>query len=511
MVETGRIVDNTIVLYMRTILIIILSLFSSRVVLDALGITNWGIYSVVGGFVGMFSFMNTSMTVATQRFLTFELGKKNGESIKKVFSLSICIHLIIAIVTFLLLESFGIYYIDHKLNIPLDRMSAAVVCFHLSALTLLFEIIKVPFTATIIAYEKMSTFAYLDILFNIGKLLISLGLYYVLNDQLMIYSSSLCCLTFVLLIVYIIYCRRKFNSCRFIFIWDGNLFGKMLSFAGWISFSAISLALRDQGINLLFNLFIGVWINAAYSVAQQVHSTVYKLINNLQVAFSPQITKTIAADNREDSKKIVQSGTKFSVLLFAMFLIPIVFKIKYVLSLWLVEVPHHSEDIIKLLLINSLCILYASSSITAVRAYGKIARYEIIVNTINVLCFVITYFAMSLYKDYRIALLLLVLSSFSQMMVIVKISSKILNTKYIKFLYNVVLKSSYAILPTYFIVMAVNSMLNESFISLLVVGFTSTFLLSITGYFFYLDKSEKIKLKSIIKNGKERIIKKTNS
>lgn len=505
MINSKKIINNTIYLYIRTIIIIIVSLFSSRLVLDALGITDWGIYSVVGGFVSIFAFMNTSMTVATQRFITYELGENKTKNIHKVFCQSINIHFLIGILTLLIIEIAGCYFIYNKMNIPMEKIEIAFICFQFSSITMLLEIMKVPFNATIIAYEKMSAFAYLDILYNIVKLTITLSLYlFCTSNRLIIYSASLCCLTAILLIIYALYCRSQFSPCKYEFIWDSKLFKKMLSFASWISFSAISVSLRDQCINILFNIFIGVWINAAYAVSQQVHSTIYKLVHNLQISFSSQLTKSIATNEKESANRIVQSGSKFSIILFTIFFIPVLLKIDYVLSLWLVEIPPHTGEIIKYLLANSLIMLFSASSTTTIRAQGKIAKYEIIINLINILTFIITYLTIRVYNVYQIPFLFLIISSIAQTFIIIKMACKILNTSYKLFIYNVIIKFIYAFVPTYITAYALNSIIPNNIVSSITIIIMTTITLGISSYILYLNDFERLKVINIIKKWKEK-------
>jgi O-antigen/teichoic acid export membrane protein len=485
------IAQNTIVLYTRTIVVIIVSLYTSRVVLYSLGITNWGIYSIVGGFVSMFSFLNTSMSVSTQRFITFELGKKDTKKLNSVFCQSINIHFLVSIITFIILETVGSYYIFNKLNVPHNRINEAYICFQFSTLALIVDIMSVPFNAEILAHEKMKVFAYVEMVNAILKLLISLAIQFMNDNKLVLYSGLILVLVVLIRIFYGEYCARKIPECKYKFFVDKPILKKMLSFAGWISLSSISVVLRDQGINVLYNMFIGVIVNAAFSVAQQVHYTIYNLSNNIQVAFSPQLTKSIASENTKHSKNIVYSGSKISVILLLIFMIPVYFRINYVLNLWLKEVPANTGTIIILLLINTFIISYASTCITTIRANGKIRKYEIIINCINFTEFVVTYFMLKNFPDVKTPLYLLIASSIIQIFVMISMASKILHFNIFNYVYEIIIKSFFVILPSYLICKFVSMVSKEIFFSLIYIVIISTISVLTFSYFLYLNRRER--------------------
>ena len=310
-----RIAQNTLFLYFRTLVILLVSLYTSRVVLNVLGIDDYGIYNVVGGIVLMFQFLNVGMIDVSQRFLTYELGKNDGQQLQKVFSTSLIIHLIIIFFLLILAETVGLWFLNHKMNIPTSRIIAANWVFQFSILTFIIKIFSVPYNASIVAHEHMKVYAYVSILEVILQLAIVFLLKGSASDKLILYAILMSFVTLLISIMYTLYCKKYFKECKFRNDIDKQLLHKMLSFAGWSFLGNIGYSLKMQGINILINLFFGPAVNAARGVAYQVNAGIYNFVSNFQIAMKPQITKRYAMGDTNSMMVLVHNSSRYSFFL----------------------------------------------------------------------------------------------------------------------------------------------------------------------------------------------------
>lgn len=402
MAETNnkRVAKNTLFLYFRMILIMLVTLYTSRVVLAQLGIKDYGIYNVVGGVVTMFAFLNNCMTTSTQRFLTFELGKGNTQRLKDVFAASLNIHIAIAFTIVVLAESIGLWFVNYKLVIPADRLVAANWVFQFAILSFCVNIIQVPYNAVIIAHEKMNVYAYISIV----EVMLKLGIVYLLSvspfDKLIAYAVLIFAVQLLIRAIYQIYCRKNYEESKFRLFWDKSLYQQMSGFAGWNLFGSLAWMLRDQGLNIVLNLFFGPVINAARGVATQVSGAVMNFISNFQVALNPQITKNYANGNIQEMEKLTYLGIKFSYIILFFLAFPLSLNINYVLRLWLVEVPDYTALFIILIMIDSMVgNLFGVPLMTSLSATGKIRNYQIVVSFIILLIVPVGYIALRLGCD----------------------------------------------------------------------------------------------------------------
>ncbi len=402
MAETNnkRVAKNTLFLYFRMILIMLVTLYTSRVVLAQLGIKDYGIYNVVGGVVTMFAFLNNCMTTSTQRFLTFELGKGNTQRLKDVFAASLNIHIAIALTIVVLAESIGLWFVNYKLVIPADRLVAANWVFQFAILSFCVNIIQVPYNAVIIAHEKMNVYAYISIV----EVMLKLGIVYLFSvspfDKLIAYAVLIFAVQLLIRAIYQIYCRKNYEESKFRLFWDKSLYQQMSGFAGWNLFGSLAWMLRDQGLNIVLNLFFGPVINAARGVATQVSGAVMNFISNFQVALNPQITKNYANGNIQEMEKLTYLGIKFSYIILFFLAFPLSLNINYVLRLWLVEVPDYTALFIILIMIDSMVgNLFGVPLMTSLSATGKIRNYQIVVSFIILLIVPVGYIALRLGCD----------------------------------------------------------------------------------------------------------------
>lgn len=405
-----RIAKNTIFLYARLLLMMAITFFTSRVVLDCLGEDDYGIYNVVGGVVAMFAFIQNSLIIAIQRFITFELGTGNKDKLRRVFSTSVNIQFLIAIIVLVLTETVGLWFLNTKMSIPEGRIEAANFVLQCSILTTMISLITVPYNATIIAHEHMSVFAYFSIIEAVLKLAIAYMLYISLYDKLEIYAILLLCVSILMQFIYSFYCRRRFEEAHFSFGLDKNLFKEMASFAGWSFVGNTSSMLNTHGVNMLINVFFGVKVNAARAIAIQVESAVHQFVNGFTTAINPQITKTYASNDLSNLYLLICRGSKFSFFIMLIMAVPIIVESDAILSLWLKEVPSYTSVFLRLVVIYSLITSLANSMVTGILATGRIERYQIEMNVVSVLIFPLSWIAYYMgapaYMTYVIAIII---------------------------------------------------------------------------------------------------------
>ncbi len=345
-----RIAKNTLLLYFRMLVTMAVSLYTSRVVLNTLGVEDFGIYNVVGGIVAMFGFINGSMTSATQRYLTFELGQNNRAQLTKVFSTSLSIHGIISFLIIVLAETVGLWFLWNKMQIPADRMNAAFWVFQCSVAASVIMIMSVPYNAAIIAHERMSAFAYISIIEVSLKLLIVCFLRYFHTDKLILYAALIVIVQFLIRLCYSWYCNRHFNETKYRWSWDKGLFKEMTGFASWNMFGSLAAITFTQGLNLLLNMFFGPVVNAARGIAVQAQTAIGQFSSNFQTALNPQITKSYATGDMEYMHGLIFRSAKFSFFLLLLLSLPVLIETKAILTLWLKIVPDHTVVFLRIML-----------------------------------------------------------------------------------------------------------------------------------------------------------------
>lgn len=394
--DSKRIAKNTLMLYFRQILIMMVSLYTSRVVLQNLGIIDYGIYNTVAGFVAMFSIISGSIAVAISRFLTIEVGRGNDDKLNVVFSTSFIIQIFILLFVIALAEILGVWFLNAKMVIPEERLLSSNIVFQCSLITFAINLLSVPYNALIIAYEKMSAFAYISILEVLLKLFVTFLIKIFSFDKLSLYAFLLCIVSVAIRLVYGIYCKVKFKKVRFKFFFDRTIFKEMFSFIGWAFLGNGVIVLRDQGVNVLLNLYCGPAINAARGVAMQVNTAVYSFVQNFMTAVNPQITKNYANKQYNEMHKLIIQSSKLGFFIMLILVVPLCANINYILSIWLVEVPEFTSNFIKLVLIFSLTECLSQPLVTGVLAEGHIKTYEIFLTLIYIVYFIICLFLLKL-------------------------------------------------------------------------------------------------------------------
>lgn len=376
--DNKRIAKNTIFLYIRTIVVLLVSLYTSRVVLQVLGAKDLGIYNVAGGIVTMMSFFQAAQTKATSRFITYELGKHSSNKIlQKVFSVCMTIHIIIAIISLIFGETVGLWIITHWTDIPLERQAAAMWVYQFALIVFCCQIVRVPYDAIVVAHERMSMYAYMSIL----EAVLLLGMAFLLmvtpGDSLIYYSASVAFIAFIVFLCYYIYVHRLFDAYRYKLLWDKEYSMRILSFSGWTLLGSSANTATQQGTNLLMNNFVGLIANAALGFASQVNIAVSKFVNGFSTAFTPQIIKLYAQKEYESMHILMNRSSKFSFVLCYLMALPLITNMGFILSLWLGNnVPMYTKEFCQLILVCTIFDATTGVYNTTITATGKIKYYQ---------------------------------------------------------------------------------------------------------------------------------------
>lgn len=394
--DKGKIAKNTLLLYFRMLFVMGVSLYTSRVVLEILGIDDYGIYQSVGGIVGMLTFVNSALSTGTSRFITFELGRNDSEKLHQTFSTIVSIQLILIGLIIIVAETVGVWFVNNKLQIPSESHSAALGAYHLSIFTTAVSLVSVPFLASIIAHERMNIFAYLGIYEVSAKL----GVVYLLTigdfNRLVLYASLLLVIQISLTVFYTIYCIKHFKECHYRPILNLPIFKEIAGFSGWSLFAATSIALNNQGVLVLLNMFFSPAVVTARSISLQVNNAANQFVNNFRTAVNPQIVKQYAAGNYQESKNLLLSSTKYSFFMMFLLSLPICLGARPLLEVWLKEVPEYTVIFLQLVVVQSLFQVFDTSFYTALYAKGDLKVNALISPTLGFITFPLVYI---LFKD----------------------------------------------------------------------------------------------------------------
>lgn len=383
--KTRRIAKNTVLLYMRSLISLFISLYTSRLVLKGLGVDDYGIYGVVGGFVSMFSIVSSSLNGAISRFLNFALGKNDKVKLANTFSLSLNIMVILSIIVVLLTETFGLWFLYNKMTIPPDRLNAAFWCFQFSILSSVSSFLVVSFTSSIIAHEKMGVFAYIDVGEVVLKFLIALLITFSIGDidKLVLYAALLLCVTLTKQMISRIYAMRHFEECRLRWYWNTQEFWEMFTYAGWSFLGKTSGTFAGQGVNMVINVVFGPAVNAARSLSWTVINSVSIFVNNFTMAIWPQVAQSYASKDHEYMIQLLVRGAKFSYFIMWMIVLPLILETELVVNLWLGEYPDHTINFIRLSLIVNLINVLEAVLAMGIRATGRIMWYQILLSSLE--------------------------------------------------------------------------------------------------------------------------------
>ncbi len=501
---TKRIAKNTLMLYFRQILIMIVSLYTVRVVLNTLGAEDYGIYNVVAGVVTMFSFLSSSMATASQRYFSFALGQNDSESLKKYFSMSFTIYCLIAFVILILAETVGLWFVTQKLVIPVERQKAAFWIYQASIFSMICTILTAPFMASIIAHEDMNIYAYVSII----EVVLKLGIVFLLPlfaiDKLIFYGSLMASVVFINTAIYRTICVKKYVECKFSFFWEKSLFKELVSYTGWNMFGSAVGVFKNQIVNIILNQFFNPVVNAARGIAAQVNSAVNSFAQNFSTAVRPQIIKNYASGEKEKMLQLMFRSCKATFLLMFVFALPLIIEMPYVLKLWLKNVPEYAVLFTILALIDALIDTISYPLMATAQATGKIKLYQAVVGSVLLLnapiAFVVLKFGAPPYSVFIVSISVTSLAFIVRLCIL----KKLINFSFWKFIWNVFIPvfccAGLAFIIPYF----VRNMLDSSFIRLCVTVIVSVICVALSGYFVALSKNERQWIVEIIKSKRRR-------
>lgn len=501
--DKNRLFKNIFILYFRMILNMLMTFYVIRVVFNVLGVEDYGIYNVVGGVVMLFQLFNGAMGTAFQRFFSFELGKdKSQADYKKIFTHSIYINFIIILVVIILTETVGLWLLNNKLQIEVNRLNAANVVYQYAILSFVATIIYTPYYASIIAHEKMNIFGLISILEVVLKFLSTILLANIDTDKLILYSQLSFGIIIVISTINIIYCLAKFKECRFKVCIDKPLFKSMSSFVFFTAINKIAWVAQGQGINIVLNIFFGSIINAARGIAYQVNNAVSSFINNYRTAFNPQLIKLAAnlSENKAEFVRYAFNSSKYTYLLLLILIIPLIMETRFVLDLWIGNHPSETDLFTQIVLITTQIQCFEASFIVVFQALGTIRKIYTYSSVIYVLVLPISYL---LFKFYNMPpetafYMITVTTTFVVLYNFKALHSSILRIKYYTILKDLLLPLLLVTLIALIPINILNIIMKESFYKLVAIVLTSTFLILLSSYLFILTKYEKMKLKNKI-------------
>lgn len=493
-----RIAKNTMALYIRMLFSLLVSLYTSRVVLQALGFDDYGLYNVVGGFVGMLGFLNGLLSTGTMRFLTFQLGRDDFQRLKDVFSASLTLHIILAALVLILGETIGLWFVINKLHIVAGRMDAAIFVYHLSLVAAIVGIMQTPFNASLIAHEKMGIYAYISIFDVVMKLLIVYLLLVVNADKLKMYALFYFLVSMATTAFYFFYCRHSFKECRLSVRFEGKLYREMLDYLGWNAFGAVAFTLNGQGITILLNMFFNTVVNAARGLAYSISNIVYQFVFNFQMAMKPQIIKDYASGDLDDMHKLITNSAKFSSYLMYVISLPLFIEMDCVLHIWLGKVPPYTTVFARLTLIQLLVQSVDFPVGTGINAVGKMKLPNLTSTLIYLLILPVSYLALKLGANptvtYVITICVYPMAFCCDMLILRHYTHFPISS----FFCEVCAKTTFFILLSAIVPFAIFMFMQTGFIRLAIVIISSVMISSIVVYYMGLDGSTRTTVKAYI-------------
>lgn len=470
----------------------LVTLYTSRVVLKTLGVEDYGVYNAVGGVVSMFAVISGALTNSISRYITYGIGKGDQDNLKVIFSTSVNIQILIALIVFILCEIVGLWFLNNKMNIPSNRIIAANWVLHCSLLTFVINLISVPYNACIIAHEHMNAYAYISIIDAILKLSVTYLLIICPIDKLTSYSILLFIAALGIRFLYGYYCNKHFNECKYEPIYNKKIFKEMMSFASWNFFTNGASVINTQGVNLLINIFFGVIANSARGIAIQVDAAINQFAMTFSTAVNPQITKSYAQNDKQRMFYLICKGAKFSYLLLLFFAIPIFFETDKILKIWLIEVPNDTALFIRLSILGAMITILGNSGYTACMATGNIKKYSIWITTIGSFVFLLTWIAYKcgapVYSTYYIYIGVYVCVQIARLIIM----KGLLNFPISKFIKEVIIPISFTTILSSTLPWLVTNQINESILRVLLTTITSIIWTSVCIYLFALTKGERI-------------------
>lgn len=487
-----RIAKNTILLYIRMLFIMAVQLFTSRVVLNTLGVVDYGLYNVVGGIVTMFAFLNGAMVTSTQRYITFELGKGNLQRLKEVFTTCVQIHLIISIVIIILGETVGLWFLYEKMVIPEERFTAAMWVYQLSILTMVVQVMSVPYNSSIIAHEKMSAFAFISVAEVVLKLLAVYMLLLGDLDKLILYAILIASIQLLIRFIYTHYCNKHFIETCLIKVCDKTLIIEMGKFAVWNLWGNLAATLSGTGINLLLNVFFGPVVNAARAIALQVETAIAQFSTNFLMAVNPQITKLYAQKNVETMNHLLFRASKFTFFLLFALSLPVIVETNYILKVWLKTVPDYTVNFLHLLLIIAIIDSMARPFMTAAAATGNVKVYQSVVGGIMLGTVPIAYVVLKLGGNptsvYAVHMLVSIIAFFARLYIV----KSMISLPVIRYIREVLIRCVIVCLLAIIIPFYIKTVFEENLLNVVILCIISFLCVLISSYMFGLTNQERL-------------------
>lgn len=491
-----RIAKNTLMLYFRQILILLVSLYTIRVVLDVLGVEDYGIYNVVAGIVTLFSFLSGTMASATQRFFSFALGRKDHEQLKKIFSVNIAIYIGIAIIAVIVLESVGLWFVNEKLEVPLGRFEAARFIYHFAVLTFITTILTAPFMAIIIAHEDMQIYAYVSIIEAVLKLGVVFLLMYIEADKLELYGVLLFIVSLINALIFITIALQKYDECQFKkFYWDKGLVQEILGFTGWTLFGQVTTVVRNQAVTILINQVFNPVVVASRAIALSISGQIGIFANNFNTSLYPPIIKSYSSNNKSDMFSLIYSGSKLTFFLMWVISLPLLVELEMILNIWLKNVPPDAVLFTQLKIIESLILSLSLPLATAARAPGKMKTYELILGVIQLSIFFVSWAILKMgypaYSVFVVAIIVNIVMFFVRLVIVSNLIDLSIEGFTVKVVFPIIGVIILSTVPSYFI----KKSLPLGFGYSIIVMVSSVLVSFISMYYIGLDKNWREKIR----------------
>lgn len=494
-------------LYIRMLFTMVVSLYTSRVILNTLGIVDFGIYNVVGGVVAMFGFLNGTLSTGTMRFLIFQLGKNDLHELKKTFSASLLIHVSLAFIILILAETIGLWFLNNKMNIPVDRMYAAQWVYQFSVLASLISIIQVPYNASIIAHERMNVYAYVSIVEVSLKLIVVYLLLISDYDKLIIYSILIFVVNSIIILIYRIYCKKQYDECSYQFVKDKPLYKSMLSFSGWNLFGCLASTGANQGINILLNIFFGPIVNAARGISFQVSNAIMGFVNNFQTAVTPQIIKLFAEGKLNELHKLLFQNGKYAFLLMFFITMPVMYEADVILLWWLKTVPENTALFCRLILTQSLIYSLGRPFVMAVHATGNMKIINLTAGSVLLLILPVSYLFLKLGYPAYVPFIVFICATPIEISIEIYYLKKWINLSVKSFFKETIFPILKVVLISLIMPLCIYYSMEDGIIRFFIVCFLSCISIMCSSYYMAIDSITRISLKLFILN-KINLIKK---
>jgi O-antigen/teichoic acid export membrane protein len=481
------------------LLVMLVSLYTVRIVLNALGVVDYGIYNVVGGVVTMFAFLSNSMASASQRFFAFEIGRKNQVQLQKNFSATLIIYVFISIIIFILAETIGLWFVKNKMNIPIERLNAAYWVYQFSVFSFVVTVLTIPYNAVIIARENMRVYAYVSIVEVILKLVIAYSLILYSADKLKLYAVFMLVVTVINSSIYRIVCKKKYTETEFLFFWDKKLLKTLLSYSGWNLFGSIAGVFGNQGVNILLNIFFGPSVNAARAIAYQVNGAANQFVMSFMTASRPQIIKYYALKDMENMYNLVFRSAKFSFFLLLLLSMPILLETNFILKLWLKTTPEYVVLFTRLIILTALVDSLSYPLMTSAQATGKIRQYQTLVGGILLLNLPVSYLFLKLGYPPQITMVIALNISIISLIARLFMLKGMIELSIKSFIRNVLVKIIIVAAMAYIIPIIIHIQFIESFSKLIIISITGGLTCLGSIYLFGLSGNEKNRIGQVVR------------